>query len=111
MSYHILTGLSARLHRKKKEPWPSLPLRIKLYDIQNLKHAEAETKEFKRFTFGTRSFNPYDLHLLVKDHCVRVWFPWIHKACHWPEEDPWRYFYHLSKFNEPVDIAIEWLEK
>lgn len=89
VSYHISIGLLDRLHRKKKAPWPALPLRIELYEIQNLKHAEAEREEFKRFTFSTRSFNPYDLYCLVKDHYARVQFPWIHGACHWPKEDPW----------------------
>ena len=72
VSYHISTRFSARLHKKKKAPWPTLPLWIRLYEIQNLKHAEAETEEFKRFTFGTRSFNPYEPHFLLKDHYERV---------------------------------------
>jgi len=42
---------------------------------------------------------------------VRVKHPWIHRACHWPKEDPWRYYYHFSKLNELVSIAIGWLEK
>ncbi len=33
VSYHILAGLSARLHWKKKAPWPAFPLRIGLYEI------------------------------------------------------------------------------
>ena len=33
VAYHISAGLIARLHRKKKAPWPSLPLRIGLYEI------------------------------------------------------------------------------
>lgn len=80
--YHILTGLSARLHGKKKAHWPALPLWIGLYEIHNLKHAEAEMKEFKRFTFDSKNFNPYDPHCLVKDHCARVQFPWIHEVHH-----------------------------
>jgi len=47
----------------------------------------------------------------VKDPCTRVQCLWIHEVCHWPEEDPWRYYYHFYKLNEPVGIAIEWLEK
>ena len=43
VSYHISACLSARLHRKKKAPWPTLPLRIGLYEIQNLKHANVKT--------------------------------------------------------------------
>lgn len=111
VSYHISTGLSVRLHKKKKAPWPTLPLWIGLYDIQNLKDVEAETKEFKRFTFDTRSFNLYDLHCLVKDHFARVQHPLIHGACHWLEEDPWRYCYHFSRINELLSIVVEWLGK
>jgi len=33
VAYHILTGLLARIHRKKKEPWPILPLPMGLYKI------------------------------------------------------------------------------
>jgi len=104
VAYHISTGLSVRLHIEKNAPWPTLPLRIELYEIQNLKHAKAETEKFKRFTFDTRSFNPYDPHCLVKDHCARVYHPWINKACHWLEEDPWRYCYNFSRLNELVKI-------
>jgi len=66
-------------------------------------------KEFKRFTLGTRSFNPYDLHYLVKDHCARVYHTWIHRACHWLEEDPWRYCYNSSRLNELVRVDVKWL--
>ena len=61
VSYHISIGFSARLHMKKKAPWPTLPFRIGLYEIWNLKHVEVEMEEFNRFTFDTRSFNQYDL--------------------------------------------------
>ena len=80
--YHISIRLSAILHREKKEPWPTLLLQIGLYEIKNLKHSEAETLLLKRFTFGARSFNPYDPRFLVKDHYARVYYPWIHGACH-----------------------------
>jgi len=109
--YRISTGFSARLHRKKKAPWPTLPLRISLYKIRNLKHANVEKEEFKIFTFGTKSFNLDDLHCFVKDHSAKVKFPWIHEACHWAKEDPWRYYHNFSRLNEPVGIAVEWLAK
>lgn len=41
---------------------------------------------------------------------MSVQHPWIHGACHWPKEDPWRYCYHFSRLNELVNIAVEWLE-
>jgi len=31
--YHISARLTARLQRKKKAPWPTLPLQIELYEI------------------------------------------------------------------------------
>lgn len=70
--YHISIGLSARLHRKKNAPCPTLPLWIRWYEIQNFKNVHVETEEFKKFTFGTRSFNMYDMYFFVKDHCARV---------------------------------------
>ncbi len=51
VSYHILAGFSARLHRKKKEPWPTIPLQIGLYEIWNLKHAYVEREEIKKYDF------------------------------------------------------------
>jgi len=83
LSYHISIGLPSRLHRKKKEPWPSLTLWIGLYEIWNSKHADVEEEEIKKYPVDSRSYNPYDLHCLVKDHCARVEFQWIHEACHW----------------------------
>lgn len=47
VSYHILEGLSARLHWKKKAPWLDLPLRIQLYEIRIFKHADVEVEEMK----------------------------------------------------------------
>ena len=110
-SYHILTGLWVRLHRKKKEPWPTRPLWIGLYEIQNLKYADAKLEEFKRFSFATRIFNLYDPHFFVKDHCARVKFPWIDGVCHWAKEDLWIYWHNFSRPNELAEIIVEWLAK
>lgn len=49
VSYHILAGLSIRVHPKKKAPWPTLLLRIRLYEIWNFKHADVETEEIKKY--------------------------------------------------------------
>lgn len=77
--------------------------------IRSLKESNAEVVDFKKFKFDTRSFNPYEPHGLCRDHCVRVYYPWIHRACHWLEEEPWRHCYNSSRINEPVSIAVEWL--
>jgi len=42
VSYHISTGLSVGLDRKKKEPWPTLPMKIRLYVIESLKEADVK---------------------------------------------------------------------
>ena len=47
----------------------------------------------------------------MKDHYARVKFPWIHEACHWTKEDPWRYYHSFSRPNESVGIAMELLVK
>ena len=82
VSYHISARLSCRLHRKKKAPWPALSLRIGLYEIQNLKHADVEIEEIKKYPFDVQRFNLYDLHCILKDNYVRVQFQWIHGTCH-----------------------------
>jgi len=41
-AYHISTGLSIGLHRRKKAPLPSLPLRIRLHEIQSYKTTQEE---------------------------------------------------------------------
>lgn len=63
----------------------------------------------KKFKFDTKVFNSYDLDGLCKEHCMRVYYPWIHGACHWLEEDPWRYFCNSSRLNEAVSMVLEWL--
>ena len=57
VAYHLTTWLLATLHKKKKSPWPTLPLHIRLYDIKNLKFANVEVKEIVRFEFHTKDFN------------------------------------------------------
>jgi len=84
-------------------------VKIGLYAIRSLKEVDVKVVDFKKFKFNTRSFNLYDPHGLCRDHYVRVYYPWLHWACHWPEEDPWRYFYKSSRPDELVRIAVEWL--
>ena len=64
----------ARLHWKKKAPWPTLPLQIELYEIWNLKHVDVETEKIKKYPFDAQSFNLYDPHCIVKYHYGRVQF-------------------------------------
>lgn len=93
VTYHNSTGLSTR---------------IGLYENNSLKYVDAEAKEISKYEFGTRDYNPYDRHNICKNHCARVYYPWIHGAFHWANEDPWRYCYNHSKLNEPVNIATKW---
>jgi len=58
LSYYLATGLLAYLHKKKRRPWPTLPLKG-LYEIKNLKVVDVEGKEIVRFAFGTWNFNLY----------------------------------------------------
>lgn len=88
VSYHISIGLSTRLHRRSKTPCPTIPLWIGLYEIRILEDAYVETEDLKKFGFGTKNFNLYDPHYICKNHYAKVYYPWIHEACHWPEEDP-----------------------
>ena len=81
IAYHLSTRLLSGLH-KKKEPWPILTLRIRLYAIKSLKYADVEAKEIVKFKFNTKDFNPYDPHFICKNHCEKVYYPWIDRACH-----------------------------
>jgi len=72
VAYHILAGLIARQHRKKKAPWPTLPLHIGLYEIKNFKHADVKAEHMNKYPFDLLSCNPYDPHCLMKDHCMKV---------------------------------------
>jgi len=105
VSYHLATGFLVALHKKKKAPWPTLHLKIRLYEIKNLKVIYVEAKEIMRFEFGTKDFNLFHSHNICKDHCTRVYFLWISGAFHWPDDDPWRYCYNASRLNEPVSLA------
>ena len=60
VAYHISVGLSARLHRKKKGPWSSLSLWIRIYKIQNFKHANVEAEQMKKYPFNAWSYNLYN---------------------------------------------------
>ena len=73
-----------------------------------MKDVDVEAEDLNKFGFSTKSFNPYDPHCICKNHCVKVYFPSVHGACHWPKEDPWRYYYNSSRLNELVNMAIEW---
>jgi len=64
VSYHISIGLLVGIHMRKKAPWPTLPLRIGLYEIQSLKDVDAKVEDLKKFEFGTNDFNPYDPHCI-----------------------------------------------
>ena len=59
------------MHQKKKAPWPTLPLRIRLYKIQSFKHSDVEVEQMKKYPFDLGSYNLYDLRCLMKDHSAR----------------------------------------
>jgi len=100
VSYHIYIVLSTRLHKTKKAPWSDLPLRNGLCEIKSLKDEDVEAKDLKKFEFGTEDYNPYNPHYICKNHCAKVYCPWIHGTFHWEKEDHWRYYYNSSKLNE-----------
>ena len=53
VSYHLATGLSAVLHRKKKASWLTLPMKIGFYEIKNLKVSDTKGKAINNFAFST----------------------------------------------------------
>ena len=50
----------------------TLPLHNKLYEIKKLKDVYVEPKDIVKFNFSTKEFNPYDPHIICKDHYTRV---------------------------------------
>lgn len=89
MSYHLATGLSPALHKKKKAPRPTIPLQIGLNEIKRLKVAYAKAKEIVIFELDT-DFNLYDPHSICKVNFMRFYSPWIDEEFHCLEENPWR---------------------
>jgi len=73
VTYYFSTGLLATLHRKKKAPWTTLPMQIRLYAIKNMKVVDIKGKAIKKFSFGTLDFNMYT----IRSYGVQVQFiPW-----------------------------------
>ena len=103
--YHISIGLSRVLQRKKKEPWPILPLQIGLYMIKNLKVADTEGKEIKKFTFGNLDFNLYDPRYVCKENYAKVHFQWLGGTFYRPEEEMMKNCYNASKTRELVNFV------
>lgn len=54
-----------------------LPLQIELYETKNIKVADTEFKSTMKFEFGTNDFSPYDLSIIYKDHCARIYYNWL----------------------------------
>jgi len=81
-----------------------------LYEVHTLKDADVKVEDLKNFILETKSFNPYDPHCICKKNNVKEYYPWIHRRCHWSEEDPLSYFCNSSRLNELVSITVEWKE-
>jgi len=78
VSYYLVIVFSIGLHKKKKAPWPTLPLHIILYKIKSLKDSDVEANYIVNFELGTKEFNCYDPHGICKDHFTRIFFLWNH---------------------------------
>lgn len=103
LAYHLPTVLS--IHMKKKAPQPTLPMKIILYEIKNLKVSDIEGIVIERFVFGTRYFNLYNPRSICKDHCERIHFQWLSDTFHWPKEDRWRNCYNASKSYKTINLV------
>ncbi len=51
LAYHSSIGLTDRIQWKNKAPWPTLPLRIGLYEIRSIKKANVEVEQMKKYSF------------------------------------------------------------
>lgn len=102
ISYHPSMGLLGVLYRKKKAPWPALPLQVALYEIKNMKDANTEDKEIEKFSFGHLEFNSYDPRNVCEQHCERIHFQWPINTFYRPKEEEIKNCYNPSKSYEPV---------
>jgi len=76
VSYHLSIGLPAILKRNNKAPWPTLPLQIGAYEINNMKAIESEGNELGKFEFSLMEYHPYDPKSVCKKHCANIHFNW-----------------------------------
>lgn len=57
VSYHLVIGLYVVLQRRKKESWPTFPLQVGFYEIENLKVVDVEAQELESIKFSMISFH------------------------------------------------------
>ncbi len=60
VAYQLNKGLSRLLHKGKKVPWPTFPLRIILYEMKSHKTRDEKIEELDRFHFAVKDFRGYD---------------------------------------------------
>lgn len=93
------------LQRKKKEPWPTLPLQIGLYERKNMKVTDIEDKEIEKFTFCCLDYNLYDPMNICKQNCAKIHCSWPSETYSRPKKERIKNCYNASKFHEPVSSA------
>lgn len=77
VAYQLDKGLSVVLHKKKQAPWPTFPLRIRLYEIMSHKVENIEIQELKCLHFAIKDFHGYDPKIVCKKHYERISFNWV----------------------------------
>lgn len=43
-----------------------------LYEIHSIKQVDVEAERMRKYSLDLQSYNLYDPHCIVKDHCTRV---------------------------------------
>lgn len=69
-------GFSKILNERKKKPWPTSPLTIGVYVVENFKQVEGEAEALKGSLFVTLNYWTYDLKKIVVAHCKKEKFSW-----------------------------------
>lgn len=101
--YQMIQGFSKTLRKGKKKPWPTFPLIIRAYTVENFKEVEAEAKEVKRYHFVTLNPCAYDPERVVAAHCKRANFNWLYPHYKHAHEDKIKDWYHVARELSPSE--------
>ena len=71
-----LHGVVSSLHKSKKGLWPSFPLSIGVYQIENFKQAKEEVSILSPFRLSEVTFQRHDPQGKLKEYLQQIGFTW-----------------------------------
>lgn len=99
VAYQLNNGLSTQLYRRKKDPWPTLPLCVKLYELKSLKEANFEIRQLNLLHFGMMNFHIYDPRKVCKKNCDKIQYTWPYGLMDIPEDEKFKNWYNYLRKN------------